>query len=134
MDLPAAPGSSSTLRACAVFTQPPPALTPVSRGAKGECSRASRGARERLRELVEENAEEVWAAYLEALTASTADGLPDYRARYQAASALLAEAYGKPMQPTHEQGGVTFIVERPPRGKWEIDPASSSGLPAAKPA
>jgi len=75
--------------------------------------------RERLRELVE-NAEEVWAAYLEALTANTADGAPDYRARYQAASALLAEAYGKPMQPTHEQGGVTFIVERPPRGEWEV--------------
>ena len=86
--------------------------------------------RERLRELVEENAEEVWAAYLEALTASTGDGLPDYRARYQAASALLAEAYGKPMQPTHEQGGVTFIVERPPRGEWWGD----EGKPLPDPA
>lgn len=92
-------------------------------------------ARELLRERVEAERDRVWNAYSGALEAETADGLPDHRARYQAASALLAEAYGKPLQPTQETGGpVQFIIEgRPPRGEpveHEAARAASTGVSA----
>jgi len=83
----------------------------------------AKSVRERLREKVEAEIDLVWAAYAGALEAVGADGAPDHRARYQAASALLAESYGKPVQPTLDQGGVQFVIEgRPPR-----DPTTSRG-------
>jgi hypothetical protein len=47
-----------------------------------------------LRRRVEENGENLWRVFQEALTATKANGEPDYRLRLLAASALLAEAYG----------------------------------------
>jgi hypothetical protein len=47
-----------------------------------------------LRRRVEENGENLWRVFQEGLTATKANGEPDYRLRLLAASALLAEAYG----------------------------------------
>ena len=47
-----------------------------------------------LRRRVEENGESLWRVFQESLTATKANGEPDYRLRLLAASALLAEAYG----------------------------------------
>jgi hypothetical protein len=47
-----------------------------------------------LRRRVEESGENLWRVFQEALTATKANGEPDYRLRLLAASALLAEAYG----------------------------------------
>lgn len=47
-----------------------------------------------LRRRVEESGETLWRVFQESLTATKANGEPDYRLRLLAASALLAEAYG----------------------------------------
>jgi len=82
-------------------------LNPVTLGRKagvksGKVRREqSLSARERLRQLADEDAE-IWArltaAYRDGLNATNADGSPDYRTRVQAAGAFLSEAYGRPAQ------------------------------------
>jgi hypothetical protein len=98
---------------CAVH-RPSAGFDPVATDRKGgiksgEVRReAGKTVRERLREKVEENVEEIWAAFQGAMNATTADGAADHRARYQAAATVLAEAYGKPLQPTRDEGGLIF--------------------------
>jgi Family of unknown function (DUF5763) len=98
-----------------------PRLDPAELGRKGGVrsgqSRRELGksVRQRLQEKVEEHAEEIWQAYYGGLTATNAEGEPDARARFQAADALLAQAYGKPLQPTTSESSQTIIVHRPPR-------------------
>jgi hypothetical protein len=71
----------------------------------GEVRRAqAKSVRERLRERVEEEMERVWTVFAEGLDATTGyvngEGewveKPDTRTRVTSASALLAEAYGRP--------------------------------------
>ena len=85
----------------------------------------AKSVRDRLRDKVEANADTVWAVYFDGLTATSPDGSPDFRARFHAASSLLAEAYGKPVQPTHEQAGTIINIIRPPRGA----PGETDDLP-----
>ena len=105
---------------CAVHS-PSATFDPVATGRQGgkrsgEIRREqAKSVRDRLRDKVEANAETVWAAFFDGLTATNPDGSPDFRARFHAASSLLAEAYGKPVQPTHEQGRTVINVVRPPR-------------------
>ena len=47
-----------------------------------------------LRERIEADGEPLWRVFQEALTATKANGEPDFRTRLMAASTLLAEAYG----------------------------------------
>ncbi|MDQ3822998.1 MAG: hypothetical protein M3321_07150 [Actinomycetota bacterium] len=47
-----------------------------------------------LRRRVEEDGDALWRVFQEALTATRANGEPDFRVRLMAASTLLAEAYG----------------------------------------
>ena len=56
------------------------------------------------------------AAYVDGLEALGPDGVPDYRARVLAADAFLAQAYGKPVQPTREEGGLTVMFVPLDRG------------------
>jgi hypothetical protein len=53
----------------------------------------------------------------EARTATLADGSPDHRTRLAAAEGLLAQVYGKPVQPTREVGApaAISIIRPPPR-------------------
>lgn len=52
----------------------------------------AKSARDVLRERMQEHADEIWATYYEALSATDVDDRPDHRARFQAATALMAEA------------------------------------------
>ena len=124
---------STVLRAdgyCGVHS-PSTTFDPVETGRQGgkrsgEVRRdQAKSVRDRLRDKVEANAETVWAAFFDGLTATTTDGSPDFRARFHAASSLLAEAYGKPIQPTHEQAGTIINIVRPPRG----EPGETDDLP-----
>src|SRR5215211_7201147 len=83
----------------------------------GEARRElAKHARQRLREEVEHEHELIWQGYREALEATHPDGSPDFRTRVMARDALLAQAYGKPVQPTEEQGTVApIVVYRPVR-------------------
>lgn len=63
------------------------------RGSKEKPSEANHG-RAYLRERIEEDGEALWRVFQEALTATRANGEPDFRTRLMAASTLLAEAYG----------------------------------------
>jgi hypothetical protein len=83
----------------------------------------AKSARELLRERAQEHMEEIWTAYHEALAATDAEGKPDHRARFQAASALLAEAYGKPVQPVEDQTEKVTIVLAPIRDPTYRPPA-----------
>jgi hypothetical protein len=47
-----------------------------------------------LRRRLEDDGEPLWRVFQEALTATKANGEPDFRTRLMAASTLLAEAYG----------------------------------------
>jgi hypothetical protein len=47
-----------------------------------------------LRQRIEDDGEPLWRVFQEALTATRANGEPDFRTRLLAASTLLAEAYG----------------------------------------
>lgn len=58
----------------------------------------AKSVRDRIREQVEEDFERIYAAFADALEAVTPEGSADFRARCQAAQAVLAEAYGKPAQ------------------------------------
>src|SRR5215213_9278485 len=54
--------------------------------------------------------------YREALEAVRPDGSPDLRTRVLERDALLAQAYGKPVQPTEEHGNVAPVgIYRPAR-------------------
>lgn len=76
--------------------------------------------RDRLREKVEEDAELLWDAFEDGLTAVLPNGAPDGRTRFAAAQAVLAEAYGRPPQ------AVGVAVAGPGGGPIEIDvPAES---------
>ena len=61
--------------------------------AKSDGSEPEHG-RAYLRRRIEESGEPLWRVFQEALTATKANGDPDYRTRLMAASTLLAEAYG----------------------------------------
>ena len=85
---------------CFVHGSSPNLLAEVTRRggiASGEARREQgKSVRARLREKVEENVELVWAAFRDGLEAVDEEGNADSRGRVAAASALLAEAYGKP--------------------------------------
>jgi hypothetical protein len=51
------------------------------------------------------------------LDARLSDGSPDWRTRLEAQRQLLAEAYGKPVQPTEELNVARqqIVIVRPPR-------------------
>jgi hypothetical protein len=53
-----------------------------------------RNGRAYLRQRIEEDGEPLWRVFQESLTATKANGEPDFRTRLMAASTLLAEAYG----------------------------------------
>ena len=67
----------------------------------------AKSVRERLKEKVEANVELVWQAYHDGLTATTPDGTPDYRARFNAADAVLNQTHGKPAQ--------SLVIDEAPR-------------------
>ena len=75
----------------------------------------AKSVRDRLRDRVEREFERVWAAYSDGLEAVDSDGSRDFRARSLTASQLLAEAYGKPVQPTENHSGPPIVIVRPPR-------------------
>lgn len=103
-----------------------------ARGRSGQARRElGQSVRERLRDKVEANAEKVWAAHDGALEAVGPDRLPDHRARYHPATALLAEAYGKPILPAEEKGR-SLVIVRPPRADDHSGdlPANVHPLPA----
>jgi LmbE family N-acetylglucosaminyl deacetylase len=61
-----------------------------------------------MRDRIEEEFEVFWHAFRSVVEATDGDGDPDHRARYQAAVAAFAEAFGKPLQPTRDEGGMIF--------------------------
>src|SRR5215216_4450265 len=88
----------------------------------GEARRElAKNARQRLREEVEHEHELIWQGYREALEATHADGKPDYRTRVMARDALLAQAYGKPVQPTEERGAPSVLVIHRPARSWQAE-------------
>jgi hypothetical protein len=65
--------------------------------ASGEVRRErGRSVRDRLREKVEAEADEVWRVYRQAMDAAADDGDPDHRARLASVEGVLAQAYGRP--------------------------------------
>jgi hypothetical protein len=65
--------------------------------ASGEVRREQgRSVRDRLRERVEAEADEVWRVYRQAMDAAADDGDPDHRARLASVEGVLAQAYGRP--------------------------------------
>ena len=99
----------------------------------GEARRElAKNARQRLREEVEREHELIWEGYRDTLNATHPDGKPDYRTRVMARDALLAQAYGKPVQPTEERGAPSVLVIHRPARSWqaeadaiEVDPPPS---------
>jgi hypothetical protein len=73
--------------------------------ASGEARRElGKSVRELLREKAEADADLVWGALRDGLTAEFPDGKPDARTRVMAATALMAEAYGRPAQAVEVSG------------------------------
>jgi hypothetical protein len=72
--------------------------------ASGEVRREqAKSVRDRLREKVEAEADEVWRVYRDAFDAKSGDGDADHRARLASVEGLLAQAYGRP--PMSIEGG-----------------------------
>jgi hypothetical protein len=60
----------------------------------------AKSVRERLREKIEAEADEVWRVYRDAFDATDGEGDSDHRARLASVEGVLAQAYGKPAQAT----------------------------------
>jgi hypothetical protein len=69
--------------------------------------------RERLRDKVEAEAEEIWRVYRDAFDAAGGDGDPDHRARLASVEGVLAQAYGRPPQAIVGDDGqpLKFVLE-----------------------
>ena len=87
--------------------------------------------RQRLARIAEHEAHRIAAAYLDALDALDAHGRPDHVARLRAASALLAEAFGRPAQSVtvvDDQPDIVFITEfAPPLQEAELRSVRETG-------
>jgi hypothetical protein len=92
--------------------------TPVERGQKGglvsgEVRREqARSVRDRLRDRVEAEADEVWRVYRDAFDATDDEGGADHRARLASVEGVLAQAYGRPATTIVGDGEqpVTFVL------------------------
>jgi hypothetical protein len=92
--------------------------SPAERGQKGGLASGevrreqARSVRDRLRERVEAEAEEIWRVYREAFDAAVGDGDPDHRARLASVEGVLAQAYGRPPQSIvgDSDEPVTFVL------------------------
>jgi hypothetical protein len=92
--------------------------TPIERGqrgglASGEVRREqAKSVRDRLREKVETEAEEVWRVYRDAFDAQTGQGEADHRARLASVEGVLAQACGRPAQTIVGDGEqpMTFVL------------------------
>jgi hypothetical protein len=81
--------------------------------ASGEVRREqAKSVRDRLRERVEAEADEVWRVYRQAMDAAADDGDPDHRARLASVEGVLAQAYGRPATTIVGDGEqpVTFVL------------------------
>ena len=73
----------------------------------------AKSAREVFRERVDEHVDQLWnELYAAATEAVDEKGQPDYRTRALAVKDIMAEAYGKPLQPTKEEGSGPVILMR----------------------
>ena len=78
------------------------AATPAERGRRGglvsgEVRREqAKSVRDRLRERLEAEADEIWRVYRDAFDATDGDGDVDHRARLASVEGVLAQAYGRP--------------------------------------
>ena len=72
----------------------------------------ARSIRDRLREKLEAEADQVWRVYRDAFDASGGDGDPDHRARLASVEGVLSQAYGRPPQSIVGDGEqpVTFVL------------------------
>ncbi len=92
-------GAAATLaRVDAVELELP--VSPQYEGHGSARRERAKTARDLLCERAEREMERVWPVFDEGLEAVNRDGDPDFRARVQAAAELLAQAHGKPVQPT----------------------------------
>ena len=76
-----------------VRLEPPTAFAPAEAPAEPTVVGSARGL---LRDRADREGKLVWSVFEDALKATTASGDPDHGVRLQAASLLLAEAYGAP--------------------------------------
>jgi hypothetical protein len=82
--------------------------------ASGEARRElGKTVRERLRDKVEAQADEIWRVYRDAFDAAGGDGDPDHRARLASVEGVLAQAYGRPPQAIIGEDGqpLKFVLE-----------------------
>jgi hypothetical protein len=97
---------------------PTSSLSPAKRGQKGGLvsgqvrREQAKSVRDRLRDKVEAEAEEIWRVYRDAFDAAGSDGDPDHRARLASVEGVLAQAYGRPPQSIVGDGEqpVTFVL------------------------
>lgn len=81
--------------------------------ASGEVRREqAKSVRDRLREKVEAEADEVWRVFRDAFDAVDGEGDADHRARLSSVEGVLAQAYGRPPQAIVGDGDqpVTFVL------------------------
>jgi hypothetical protein len=72
----------------------------------------AKSVRDRLREKVEAEADEIWRVYRDAFDATDSEGDSDHRARLASVEGVLAQAYGKPAQAIvgDAEQPVTFVL------------------------